>query len=247
LSAFNSFCDGAARGKFPQLNDRDELWRLLVVITARKAMAQANRNARQKRGGGRVVSEVVLFGREGAWGTWVHRWTAEEGRHAIAIRDYERGAHPSLSVGVGTVVFLGLFHHDFHELPEKAYQAYAVTGPTFPESFKDHALELWTLALIGFAGIAFLTWIERDPKREPFDPVRYAKVLRSLREAFDGLLVLSFFALVAGASLAGLVLFIGVRTHAALDDVAIPANDGVPLRAWTFIPQGGNGNAVILL
>ncbi|MER5863305.1 acyl-ACP desaturase [Kitasatospora sp. NPDC002040] len=27
-------------------------------------------------------------GRDGAWGTWLHRWTAEEGRHAIAIRDY---------------------------------------------------------------------------------------------------------------------------------------------------------------
>jgi DNA-directed RNA polymerase specialized sigma24 family protein len=62
LSAFNSFCNGAARGKFPQLADRDDLWRLLVVITARKAMAQANRNARLKRGGGRVVSEAVVFG-----------------------------------------------------------------------------------------------------------------------------------------------------------------------------------------
>ena len=29
-----------------------------------------------------------FFGREGAWGTWVHRWTAEEGRHGVAIRDY---------------------------------------------------------------------------------------------------------------------------------------------------------------
>jgi acyl-[acyl-carrier-protein] desaturase len=29
-----------------------------------------------------------LFGRDAAWGDWVHRWTAEEGRHAIAIRDY---------------------------------------------------------------------------------------------------------------------------------------------------------------
>jgi acyl-[acyl-carrier-protein] desaturase len=28
------------------------------------------------------------FGRDGAWGTWVHRWTAEEGRHACCIRDY---------------------------------------------------------------------------------------------------------------------------------------------------------------
>jgi acyl-[acyl-carrier-protein] desaturase len=31
---------------------------------------------------------ATMFGRDGAWGTWVHRWTAEEGRHAIAMRDY---------------------------------------------------------------------------------------------------------------------------------------------------------------
>lgn len=31
---------------------------------------------------------ATLFGRDGAWGTWVHRWTAEEARHGIAIRDY---------------------------------------------------------------------------------------------------------------------------------------------------------------
>jgi acyl-[acyl-carrier-protein] desaturase len=31
---------------------------------------------------------ATMFGRDGAWGTWVHRWTAEEGRHGIAIRDY---------------------------------------------------------------------------------------------------------------------------------------------------------------
>lgn len=29
-----------------------------------------------------------LFGRDGAWGTWVRRWTAEEGRHAMAIYGY---------------------------------------------------------------------------------------------------------------------------------------------------------------
>jgi acyl-[acyl-carrier-protein] desaturase len=31
---------------------------------------------------------ATTFGRDGAWGTWVHRWTAEEGRHGAAIRDY---------------------------------------------------------------------------------------------------------------------------------------------------------------
>ncbi len=34
----------------------------------------------------REIADV--FGHDGAWGTWVGRWTAEEGRHAIAIRDY---------------------------------------------------------------------------------------------------------------------------------------------------------------
>ena len=28
------------------------------------------------------------FGPGGAWGTWIGRWTAEEGRHGMAIRDY---------------------------------------------------------------------------------------------------------------------------------------------------------------
>jgi acyl-[acyl-carrier-protein] desaturase len=31
---------------------------------------------------------ATLFGRDAAWGDWVHRWTAEEGRHAIVMRDY---------------------------------------------------------------------------------------------------------------------------------------------------------------
>src|SRR6476659_2571388 len=29
-----------------------------------------------------------VFGREGSWGEWARRWTAEEGRHSIVIRDY---------------------------------------------------------------------------------------------------------------------------------------------------------------
>ena len=29
-----------------------------------------------------------LYGGDNAWGTWVRRWTAEEGRHSIVLRDY---------------------------------------------------------------------------------------------------------------------------------------------------------------
>ena len=38
LSAFDSFCRGASRGRFPRLDDRESLWRLLALITARKAL-----------------------------------------------------------------------------------------------------------------------------------------------------------------------------------------------------------------
>src|SRR5258707_13878821 len=38
LSAFDSFCDGVARGRFPRLTDRDDLWHVLVTITARNAL-----------------------------------------------------------------------------------------------------------------------------------------------------------------------------------------------------------------
>jgi DNA-directed RNA polymerase specialized sigma24 family protein len=55
LSAFDSFCRGAARNRYPRLDDRDDLWRLLVVITERKALDQARRQQRHKRGGGKIV------------------------------------------------------------------------------------------------------------------------------------------------------------------------------------------------
>ena len=31
---------------------------------------------------------AINVGTDGAWATWLGRWTAEEGRHAVAIRDY---------------------------------------------------------------------------------------------------------------------------------------------------------------
>jgi DNA-directed RNA polymerase specialized sigma24 family protein len=51
LSAFDSFCRGAENGRFPELFDRDSLWRLLVALTARKAVDLRRHETRYKRGG----------------------------------------------------------------------------------------------------------------------------------------------------------------------------------------------------
>jgi len=60
LSAFNSFFHGVEQGRFPQLADRDDLWRLLLVITERKAVDLVNHERREKRGGGKVRHEGSL-------------------------------------------------------------------------------------------------------------------------------------------------------------------------------------------
>src|SRR5262249_33221759 len=51
LSAFASFCRHVAEGRWPQLQDRDNLWRLLVVLTARKASHLVRAERSLKRGG----------------------------------------------------------------------------------------------------------------------------------------------------------------------------------------------------
>src|SRR5215469_6728517 len=65
LSAFDSFVRGAACNRYPRLDDRDDLWRLLVVITERKALDQAQRERRQKRGGGKILGILELADADG--------------------------------------------------------------------------------------------------------------------------------------------------------------------------------------
>ena len=50
IAAFASFCRGAEVGRFPRLNDRDDLWQVLVMLTRRKAANQLKHDHRQKRG-----------------------------------------------------------------------------------------------------------------------------------------------------------------------------------------------------
>lgn len=56
LSALNSFFEGAKRQRFPDLNSRDDLWKLLLVITARKATAARRKAYAAKRPDAHFVS-----------------------------------------------------------------------------------------------------------------------------------------------------------------------------------------------
>ena len=66
-NAFHSFFQGVANGRFPQLDDRDNLWRLLVVITARKALDQVAHEHSKRQGGGTVQGESWISSGRTAW------------------------------------------------------------------------------------------------------------------------------------------------------------------------------------
>jgi DNA-directed RNA polymerase specialized sigma24 family protein len=66
LCAFESFFRGAAAGRFPDIRNREDLWKLLVTITARKAQNYRRDEHRQKRGGGRVRSQNAMTRGESA-------------------------------------------------------------------------------------------------------------------------------------------------------------------------------------
>ncbi len=57
LSAFDVFCRGAQAGQYDTIANRDELWRLLVVVTLRKANDRAKGEQALKRGGRKVVHQ----------------------------------------------------------------------------------------------------------------------------------------------------------------------------------------------
>ncbi len=65
LSAFDSFCSSAAHGRFPRLDDRDDLWRVLVTLAERKATDVVRRQQRLKRGEGKVANEADVVKQDG--------------------------------------------------------------------------------------------------------------------------------------------------------------------------------------
>lgn len=60
ISVFESFFRAAQEDRFPDLNDRTQLWQLLLRMTNRKVIDYRRRHQRQKRGGGNQRGESAL-------------------------------------------------------------------------------------------------------------------------------------------------------------------------------------------
>lgn len=60
LSAFGSLCRRVREGRFPEMKDRSDLWRVLIVITSRKVGLRHRHDRREKRDINRVRGESVF-------------------------------------------------------------------------------------------------------------------------------------------------------------------------------------------
>ncbi|TWT80362.1 RNA polymerase sigma factor [Planctomycetes bacterium CA13] len=78
LSVFDSFYNAAEKGRFPDLADRDDLWRLLLRMAARKAVDKQRHDLRQRRGGNVRLHSLDHADDDGA---------VEDGRVIEAIGD----------------------------------------------------------------------------------------------------------------------------------------------------------------
>ncbi len=58
LSAYTAFLTGVEDGRFSKLDDRTDLWQILVMLIDRKAIAQIRRDQAEKRGGGQTVRSI---------------------------------------------------------------------------------------------------------------------------------------------------------------------------------------------
>ena len=122
LSAFESFCRGAAQGRFPELADRDGLWRLLVVITLRKVKRQVGRQGARKRGGGRLVGESAVIGRDAGEGGGLDRIADDEPSPELAamvVDEYRRLRDALASETLRRVLDLRLQGYTREEIAEQ--------------------------------------------------------------------------------------------------------------------------------
>jgi DNA-directed RNA polymerase specialized sigma24 family protein len=122
LSAFRNLCEGAAQGRFDQLQDRDDLWRLLVVITARKAADLKKQQNRVKRGGGRILGQSDLDGGDSRGPGALELIAGDEPTPefiAELAEEYRRRLDRLGDVTLRRVALLRLEGYDYDEIAER--------------------------------------------------------------------------------------------------------------------------------
>ncbi|MBK9265610.1 MAG: glycosyltransferase family 39 protein [Polyangiaceae bacterium] len=138
---------------------------------------------------------------------------------AVAVADFDRGAPPSRSIALATVLLAVVLYRDMTLEPSRVFSVFEVDKPSFPKSFEETAKTLMRLSMVGFAGLVGIAWFESKEERAPSSLRRwYDDLVKNSREAVDTLATiwngnLLFAMTVLEAALVGLgaMLFVGTR------------------------------------
>jgi uncharacterized protein (TIGR02266 family) len=167
---------------------------------------------------------------------------------ALALYDFERGAHPSRALAVASCLLAVLLYEDFSRIPETGLSAFGVANATFPEAFRVEAQRLMAASTLVFAGLLMFSLIDgHEPEAAPheggalgrftaIDEVR--GILDQLNAVWQG--NLAFVAVMAEAMLVGVgaLLFLSdrFRLRVAFREGMSAGVRGALINAWWALP-----------
>jgi hypothetical protein len=131
LSAFKDVCLKAENGRFDKLDDRLDLWKLLVTITKRKAAKQIESARRLKRGGGHIGNDLRLM----SWGDGTSVPTSSKNLFIVGI-DSKNLLHIRIFDPLGDLIE----NTDETELPGSRAGAIEALKQQLPSLLPPHVL-----------------------------------------------------------------------------------------------------------
>ncbi len=138
---------------------------------------------------------------------------------AVVVADFDRGAPPSRSIAVGTLLLAFVLYRDMQLEPSRVFSVFEVDKPSFPKSFEDKATSLMRLSMLSFAGLVGIAWFESSAPRLPaafkvwLDDF-FASFRRSVEtfvSIWNGNLLFGLVVIEAALVGLGLMLFVGSR------------------------------------
>lgn len=121
LSVFECLRNGAEQGRFEEMRDRTDLWKLLVTITQQKAIDRMRRETAQKRGGGATRGESAWGDRAGS-NAGIHNFVRHEPTPDELVALEEENLHLLSNLrddSLRRVAVLRLYGHTNQEIAEK--------------------------------------------------------------------------------------------------------------------------------
>lgn len=141
---------------------------------------------------------------------------------ALALSDLDSSKMRPFALALGGVVIAALVHHDFHGIPDKAAEAYWLSGARLPAAFAAWTYAYWTVVLLPFAGMTLLATLPTVDGHVRPSAGRLVAMYQAWRGAWRGMLaashILIALALLAAAlvvpllPIAGMAVPNGMRT-----------------------------------